>query len=394
MAAAPEKGEGSGSAGRKGSEPALEDLLLSLNIKEEDIGGVFVAKADVESLKEGSKWMAVMRLLSSKPFSAASLEKMMNCLGDWQRITEQGPWIFRDHGLLVEKYDGTCKASLVELNRTQAWVQIHDVPELYRKKHIITDLVANVGEVITVDMHGGDFVRARVWLDVRNELRRFVAITPEGEKPVVMRVKYEKVPRYCAVCGHMGHVKEECGSGVHSPSAEAFGSWMLADTAWNRTQLYGNSDQASSQKSHTREGGAHEGRAPGRGGRSGAGRGGRDGRGRGGRGGELANLENRKRKSSEARLNDGSPAKDSAVAPLMLEWKDSGVIGLAADKGVSKQLDFGEGEKGKVYPPRSGTPPPPPSAREQKRPKKHSTPKKDKSTDGSAASGMEDRREQ
>ncbi|KAM0873893.1 hypothetical protein ACQ4PT_037777 [Festuca glaucescens] len=258
MAAAQEKGEGSGSAGHMGSEPSLEELLLSLNIKGGDIGGIFVAKADVESLKEGSKWMAVMRLLSSKPFSATSLEKTMkfawapaqavtframegnrflvqaNYLGDWQRITEQGPWIFRDHGLLVEKYDGSCKASSVELNRIQAWVQIHDVPELYRKKHIITDLAAKVGEVITVDMHGGDFVRARVWLDVRNELRRFVAITPEGEKPVVMRVKYEKVPRYCAVCGHMGHVKEECGSGVHPPAAEAFGTWMLADTAWNK----------------------------------------------------------------------------------------------------------------------------------------------------------------
>jgi hypothetical protein len=47
-----------------------------------------------------------------------------NCLGDWQRITEQGPWIFRDHGLLIEKYDGSAKASMVELNRIHAWIQI------------------------------------------------------------------------------------------------------------------------------------------------------------------------------------------------------------------------------------------------------------------------------
>jgi hypothetical protein len=75
-------------------------------------------------------------------------------------------------------------------------VQIHDIPELYRKKHIIFKAAANVGEVIMVDMkaEGGDFIRVRVWLDIRKELTRFVSITPEGEAPVIMRVKYEKVP--------------------------------------------------------------------------------------------------------------------------------------------------------------------------------------------------------
>jgi hypothetical protein len=90
-------------------------------------------------------------------------------------------------------------------------VQIHDIPELYRRKPIISDLAANVGEVINVDMRVdvGDFVRIRVWLDVRKELTRFVTITPEGEAPLVMRVKYEKIPHFCSICGFLGHVKEE-----------------------------------------------------------------------------------------------------------------------------------------------------------------------------------------
>jgi hypothetical protein len=59
----------------------------------------------------------------------------------------------------------------------------------------MTDLAAMIGEVITVDLKvdGGDFVRVRVWLNVRKELTRFVSITPEGQSPVVMRVKYEKI---------------------------------------------------------------------------------------------------------------------------------------------------------------------------------------------------------
>jgi hypothetical protein len=235
MEEAAEKGEAIGSATGVEAEPSLDELLSSLNIKGEEIGGVFVKKEEVEMLKGETKWMAVMKVLSSKPFSVASLKKTMRfawapaqevlfrdleenrfmihakCLGDWQKITEQGPWIFRDHGLLIEKYDGSCKASAVELHRIHAWVQIHDIPELYRRKPIISDLAANVGEVINVDMRVdvGDFVRIRVWLDVRKELTRFVTITPEGEAPLVMRVKYEKIPRFCSICGFLGHVKEE-----------------------------------------------------------------------------------------------------------------------------------------------------------------------------------------
>jgi hypothetical protein len=130
MAAAREEGESSKAAG----EPSLEDLLRSLDLKGEDIGGVAVGKEEIGSLKEGAKWMAVMRLLTTKKFSSASLKTAMlfawapaqevtfhdlednrflvqaSCLGDCNRITEQGPWIFRDHGL---KFDGSCTTSTV-----------------------------------------------------------------------------------------------------------------------------------------------------------------------------------------------------------------------------------------------------------------------------------------
>ncbi|KAM0824219.1 hypothetical protein ACQ4PT_070349 [Festuca glaucescens] len=201
MEAAKEKGEASGAAGHAGSEPSLEELLRSLDLSGDDIDGLFVAKAEVEALKESARWMAVMRLLTPSPFSATSLKKMMkfawapahevsfrdieenkflvqaNCLGDWKKITEQGPWLFRDHGLLIEKYDESCRAVAVELNRIHAWVQIHDVPELYRKRDLITGVATRIGEVIAVDMNnmgleGGDFVRVRVWLDVRKSLTR------------------------------------------------------------------------------------------------------------------------------------------------------------------------------------------------------------------------------
>jgi hypothetical protein len=367
MAAAKEKGDASGETPQAGKEPSLEDLLKSLNLKEEDIEGLFVAKKEVDALKEEVKWRAVMRLLSSKPFSAVSLKKTMNfawapskeisfreieenrflvqanCLGDWRKITEQGPWIFRDHGLLIEKYDGSCRASAVELNRIHAWVRIHDVPELYRRRTLMAGVAESIGEVIQVDMNGagldgGDHVRVRVWLDVRKCLTRFVAFKPEGGTQVIMRVKYEKLPRFCAVCGLLGHEQEECGSGEHPAEAVKFGKWMLADTTWNRAQLYGGGVAGRDRKG---AGGGVEGpgRAAGRGGR-GRGRGGRDG-GRG-RGEPPDAGENRKRTSAEARLE--SPAKEplgSATGlPLLLQWKEPGVIVAGAEGRAKQSLNF------------------------------------------------------
>jgi hypothetical protein len=124
-----------------------------------------------------------MRLLTIKPFSATSLKSTMrftwapakevifcdieensflvqaSYLGDWKKITKQGPWIFCDHSLLIEKYDGSCWAALVALHRIHAWVHILDVLELFRKKELIWGLTKSIGEVIMVDMNGsgGDF---------------------------------------------------------------------------------------------------------------------------------------------------------------------------------------------------------------------------------------------
>jgi hypothetical protein len=162
MAEAKDKGEASSTTGKAGGqEPTLEELLRSPNLKGEDIDGLFVTKDEVESLKEEAKWMVVMKLLTTKPFSVVSLKKTMrfawapaqevvirdveenrflvqaSCLGDWKRITEQGPWLFRDHGLLIEKYDGSCSVKSVELNRIHTWARIHDIPELYRRKKLI-----------------------------------------------------------------------------------------------------------------------------------------------------------------------------------------------------------------------------------------------------------------
>lgn len=41
-------------------------------------------------------------------------------------------------------------------------------------------------------------------------------------KHQLFKVKYERLPDWCAVCGHLGHVYKEHGDGIHAPSALFF----------------------------------------------------------------------------------------------------------------------------------------------------------------------------
>jgi hypothetical protein len=104
-------------------------------------------------------------------------------------------------------------------------------------------------------------------------------------------------------------------------------------------------------------------------------------------------VDNRKRNSTEAKLSEVSPVKDAntAAAPLMLEWKSPGEVGVAGENGAKKKLEYAVQEVEKVYPPLTGTPPPPPSAREKKRSKKHGPAKQDLDTTVTAGSDGEHR---
>lgn len=68
---------------------------------------------------------------------------------------------------------------------------------------IVKQLANKVGELVAVEMkaiaaRGGDFLRARVNLDARKPLVRFVTLSPEGKDDLLLLVKFEKIPRFYA----------------------------------------------------------------------------------------------------------------------------------------------------------------------------------------------------
>ena len=253
-------GSGSGAASQTGAIPgqgkeAIDELLQKLGIEEDDLDDfVFEDEEDVPA--GGMKWVALARVHTMNSFSPQTFEQhMMNawspakevkfialepnlftiqcfCLGDWLKVDEGGPWLFCQHAVVIEPYDGLSDPDNIDLNHLAVWIQIHKLPVGYRKVALITNLIEKrVGKVVKVetDVHGaGNFVRVRVKIDVRKVLERVVTISRGGQREIY-QLMYEKVPRFCGACGLPGHIHVECGTGEHNVTKLKWGDWLKAN---------------------------------------------------------------------------------------------------------------------------------------------------------------------
>lgn len=95
-------------------------------------------------------------------------------------------------------------------------------------------LAAKVGEVLFSETASHDFTGNfyRVWvkINVHRPLKNAVSLIRDS-KWQIYKVKYERLPDWCAVCGHLGHVFKEHGNGIHPKSALVFkdlrASWSM-----------------------------------------------------------------------------------------------------------------------------------------------------------------------
>ena len=130
-----------------------------------------------------------------------------SCLGDWERVMQEGPWNFRVHYVIIIPYDGVTQPSKVKLDTIDIWIQIHDVPDLYA--HLVTPLAAKVGEVLFIENatrdFGGNFYRVWVKINVHKPLENVVSMIRDG-KCQIYHANYELLPDWGSVCGHQGHV--------------------------------------------------------------------------------------------------------------------------------------------------------------------------------------------
>jgi hypothetical protein len=264
-----------GGSGIKKSD-GLDDLLQRLGIEDDEIDDLIFEEEETAP-KQGIKWMALARVHTSNFFSPQTFEQHMkiawspakdiqfhhiegnlftiqcHCLGDWLKVDQGGPWLFRQNIVCIEEYDGLTDPETIDLNFFTTWIQIHKLPIGYRKVALIKNLTEKkVGKVVgsvKTNVNGvGNIVRVRVKLDVRKPLARFVTVSRAAQREFY-QVKYEKMPRFCGACGLVGHTHLECGSGEYEEDMLKWGDFLKTDWSTWKGRAFGGV-----------RGGAHTGR--------------------------------------------------------------------------------------------------------------------------------------
>lgn len=133
---------------------------------------------------------------------------------DKERVLEGRPWIFEGNLFLIEDYDGCAQPSDFSFDKAAFWVRMINLPLACMGNEIGRKIGATVGVVEAVDteangMGWGEFLRVKILLDLTKPVLRGRKINIQG-KPVWITFQYERLPKFCFLCGVMSHGKAGC----------------------------------------------------------------------------------------------------------------------------------------------------------------------------------------
>ena len=123
--------------------------------------------------------------------------------------------------------DGSKRLKELEFVSVPIWIRVFDLPLGLMNEGTARRIGNKAGRFLEVDMDEdglavGEFLRIKVLLDIRKPLFRGVTMEGEGW----CNLKYEFLPNFCYVCGHLGHVEKECDEGVWQEERRQFGEWL------------------------------------------------------------------------------------------------------------------------------------------------------------------------
>lgn len=184
--------------GSRPRQEPIESLLNRLELQEDE-EEQFVWENEFQGEQVAAKWLAIAKVHTDKGFSPSALYADMRsawnpakeprwrrvndnlftvqfgCLGDWNTAMNQGPWLFRNQGVMMAEYDGFQKPESVVLDTITVWARILRLPDNYLFPAAIRGMCRKMGKILEVQTtlpagFVGEFVRVRVELNVTKKL--------------------------------------------------------------------------------------------------------------------------------------------------------------------------------------------------------------------------------
>lgn len=94
------------------------------------------------------------------------------------------------------------------------WIRLYDLPIAGKTPQTLKILGRRFGEVLELDENNLDIAsrcaRLKILLDLQKPLKQGTNIRIGEMEPKWIAVKYERLPTFCYVYGHVGHTMRDC----------------------------------------------------------------------------------------------------------------------------------------------------------------------------------------
>lgn len=152
---------------------------------------------------------------------------------DAERVLNGTPWHFNKDSLVLKPIEENIPPSAMQFNLTPIWIRLYDGPLLARSKTVVQQMGNRVGRFVEVDeetIHGlSQSIRLRVEIDLNKPLKTGMKICIDN-KNVWIQIKYERLPSFCYICGHLGHTMKDCDQAEEIQPSQSlkFGDFLRA----------------------------------------------------------------------------------------------------------------------------------------------------------------------
>ncbi|KAL8476481.1 hypothetical protein ACS0TY_028954 [Phlomoides rotata] len=149
---------------------------------------------------------------------------------DMKRVKEGAPWFFGNHLLILHQLKTWELPLAVPLNFLCFWVQIYGLPVGYFSDSIGSTLGNFVGNFIEYDASNTtadwrEYMRVRVEIDVDQPLKRCKKIKLGMGPAIMVTFKYEKLSKFCFICGRLDHTESFCDVLFNSEGGNVKREW-------------------------------------------------------------------------------------------------------------------------------------------------------------------------